>query len=66
MKARYSPVIVRLSLPHLTDKAAVQFIDLLHQLIERIEFHYSTQIHRYHSRQQNIFYARQSPPVPID
>ena len=60
MKRQSSPVVVRLSLPCLTDKAAVQFVDLLHQLIERIEFHYSVQIHRYSKRQQNIFDARQS------
>ncbi len=67
MKRQSLPVIVRLSVPCLTDKAAVQFVDLLHQLIERIEFHYSIQIHRYNERQQNIFYARQSRgPKPTD
>ena len=67
MKRQTFPVNMRLSLPCLTDKAATQLVDLLHQLIDSIEFHYSIQIHRYHQRQQNIFYARQSQkPIPTD
>ena len=61
MKRQTFPLIMRLSLPCLTDKAAAQFVDLLHQLIDNIEFHYRIQIHRYNKRQQNISYARQSP-----
>lgn len=60
MKRQTFPVTMRLSLPRLTDKGAAQFIEILHQLIDSIEFHYSIQIHRYNKRQQNIFYARQS------
>ena len=60
MKRQTFPVIMRLSLPGLTDKAAAQFVDLLHQIIDSIEFHYSIQIHRYNKQQQNISYARQS------
>ena len=45
-------VILPFVLPHLTDKAAAQFIDLLHELIGGIEHHYAEQIHRYHQRQQ--------------
>ncbi len=39
----------------------MQFVDLLCQLTERIEFHYSSQIYRYHKRQQNIFDHNQPP-----
>ena len=60
MKRQTFPVIMRFSLPCLTDKAATQFVDFLHQLVGSIEFHYSIQIHRHNQRQQNIFYARQS------
>ena len=60
MKRQTFSVTMRLSLPCLTDKAAAQFVEVLHQLIHSIEFHYSIQIHRYNKRQQNIFYARQS------
>ena len=45
-------VILPFVLPRLTDKAAAQFIDLLHELIGGIEHHYAAQVHRYHKRQQ--------------
>jgi hypothetical protein len=45
-------VILPFALPHLTDKAAAQFIELLHELIDGIEHHYAAQVHRYHKRQQ--------------
>ena len=45
-------VILPFRLPRLTDKAAAQFIALLHELIGAIEQHYATQVHRYHKRQQ--------------
>ena len=54
-------VILPFSLPRLTDKAAAQFIELLHELIAAIEHHYAEQVHRYRKRQQEIRYHRQSP-----
>ena len=47
-------VILPFVLPRLTDKAAAQFIELLHQLIGGIEHHYAAQVHRYRKRQQEI------------
>jgi hypothetical protein len=47
-------VILPFVLPRLTDKAAAQFIELLHALIGGIEHHYAAQLHRYHKRQQEI------------
>jgi hypothetical protein len=47
-------VILPFLLPRLTDKAAVQFIELLHELIGGIEHHYAAQVHRYHQRQQEV------------
>jgi len=61
MKHQSHPVIVRLSLPCLTDKAAAQFVELLYEIIEGIEHHYAQQVHRYHQRQREIRYDRQSP-----
>jgi hypothetical protein len=46
-------------LPRLTDKAAAQFIELLHALIAGIEHHYAEQVHRSHKRQREIRYFRQ-------
>lgn len=59
-------VILPFLLPRLTDKAAAQFIDLLHQLIGGIEHHYATQVHRYRKRQQEIRCRRKSPPPSSD
>lgn len=47
-------VILPFVLPRLTDKAAAQFIELLHALIGGIEHHYGKQAHRYRKRQQEI------------
>jgi len=58
-------VILPLSLPRLSDKAAAQLIDLLQQLVAGIDYHYRPQIHRHHKRQQQILYKRQPPPQSI-
>ena len=55
---RYT-VIMPLSLPRLSDKAAAQLVDLLHQLVAGVDHHYRSQIHRHHKRQQQFLYARQ-------
>ncbi len=54
-------VVLPLRLPRLTDKTAAQLVELLHELIEGIEHHYAQQVHRYHQRQREIQYDRQSP-----
>ena len=54
-------VILPLRLPRLTDKTAAQLVELLHELIEGIEHHYAQQVRRYHQRQREIRYDRQSP-----
>ena len=48
-------------LPHLSDKAAAQLIDVLHQIVQSIEYHYADQVHRYRKRQQPITYPRHAP-----
>ncbi len=55
------PVVLPLRLPRLSDKTAAQLVELLHELIEGIEDHYAQQVHRYHLRQRQIQYDRQSP-----
>ena len=55
-------VILPFLLPRLSDKAASQFLELLHELITGIEHHYAEQVHRYHQRQREIRQDRQSPP----
>lgn len=53
-------VILPFVLPRLSDKAAAQLVELLHELIACIEHHYAVQIHRYQLRQREIRYDRQS------
>ena len=50
-------------LPPLTDQAAAQFIELLHELFANIEHHYAEQAHQYRKHQQEIRYRRKSPPA---
>jgi hypothetical protein len=50
--------ILPFDLPRLNDKTAAQLIDLLHQLLEGIEYHYAAQIQRYQKRQREIHHAQ--------
>jgi hypothetical protein len=54
-------VILPLLLPRLTDKAAAQFVELLHEIAAGIEHHYAEQVHRYRKRRREIQYDRQAP-----
>ena len=55
-------VILPFLLPRLSDHAAAQLVELLHQLVAGIEHHYAEQVHRYHKRQRNLHLDRQPPP----
>lgn len=44
--------ILPLALPVLTDKAAVQLIELLHELLAAVEHQYAAQVQRYQRRQR--------------
>lgn len=55
-------VIVPFDLPCLTDKAAAQLVELLHQLFAGIEHQYAEQAFRYNKRQLEIRLQRPSPP----
>jgi hypothetical protein len=52
-------VLLPFVLPRLTDHAAAQLVELLHELIAGIEHHYAAQVHRYHQHQREI-----RPPRP--
>lgn len=54
-------VIIPLSFPCLTDKAAAQFIELFRHLFANVERHYAEQAHQYRKHQQEIQYRRKSP-----
>jgi hypothetical protein len=54
-------VILPFVLPRLTDKAAAQFLELLHAILAGIEHHYAEQVHRYHKQHREIRQNRQSP-----
>ena len=59
---RRHTVILPFDLPCLTDKAAAQLTDLLHELFAGIEHHYAQQAFRYNQRQLEIRLQRPSPP----
>jgi len=59
-------LLLPLNLPCLTDKAAAQFVELLHQLVTGIEHHYAAQIDRYHQRERELRLARQPQPSASD
>lgn len=42
-------------LPALSDAAAVEILEFLHELIVRFEAHYYVQIRRFYDQQRNLF-----------
>jgi len=64
---KHETLILPLKLPCLTDKAAAQLVEVLHELLTGIEHHYAPQIERYHRHQRELRRARQPPPsTPAD
>lgn len=59
-------LILPLDLPCLTDKAAAQLVDLLHELLGSIEHHYAAQIDRHHRRERERRLARRTQPSTLD
>ncbi len=61
-------LLLPLNLPCLTDKAAMQLLDVLHELVSTIEFHYATQVRRYHRREREKLRTvqQQKPSRPDD
>ena len=57
--------LMPLDLPPLSDSAAVEVLDFLHELVFRFEAHYFGQIHRHYDQQRDI---QSNPPskLPID
>ena len=52
--------LIPADLPPLSDSAAVEILDFLHELLLRFAAHYFAQIHRFHDQQRDI---RVNPPV---
>ena len=50
-------------LPHLSDSAAVEVLDFLHELIFRFEAHYAGQIRRHYDRQRQDDSISQIPTI---
>jgi hypothetical protein len=61
---RRTLILLPLNLPRLTDQAAAQLVEVLHELAAGIEHIYATPIARYHRRQRQLHQARPSPPPP--
>lgn len=58
-------VILPLALPVLTDRAAVQLIELLHELVAAVEHQYAAQALRYERRQRERRYRAQPQQAPL-
>ncbi len=50
-------------LPHLSDAAAVEVLDFLHELIFRFEAHYAGQIRRHYDQLRQDDGISQIPPI---
>jgi hypothetical protein len=61
-------VLLPLLLPRLSDQAAAQLIELLHELLAAIEHQYAAQIQRYRKHQREIQRNHSSPKTdsPFD
>jgi hypothetical protein len=55
-------VILPLTLPVLTDNAAVQLLELLHELVAVVEHHYAAQTLRHRRRQRERRYRVEPQP----
>lgn len=62
MRPQRQFAILPFDLPRLSDKAATQLLELLHQIVEGIDYHYAEQTQRYRQRQRDIGYTRRAPP----
>ena len=47
-------------LPPLSDSAAVEILDFLHEMVFRFEAHYGSQVHRFYDQQRD---SRPPPPI---
>lgn len=61
MSCKRQFAILPFDLPRLSDKAAAQLLDVLHQILEGIDYHYAEQAQRYRKRQCELAYTRRAP-----
>jgi hypothetical protein len=54
--------ILPFDLPRLSDQGAAQLLDVLHQIVEGIDYHYTEQAQRYRKRRQQFGDRRRAPP----
>jgi hypothetical protein len=59
-------VLMPMLLPRISDRAAVQLIDILEQLLECVRHHYAPQIERRQRRQRNTGLPFDPTPPPDD
>ena len=51
-------------LPPLSDSAAVEILDFLHELMFRFEAHYASQVHRFYDQQRDLRAPPSIAPTP--
>jgi hypothetical protein len=52
--------ILPFDLPRLSDQAAAQLLDVLHHIVEGIDYHYAEQAQRYRRRRRQIAYRQRA------
>ena len=63
---RYDSSPSTLVLPPLSDKATVEILDFLHELLDLFESHYGDQIHRYYDDRSQHNIVQSEPNLPTD
>ncbi len=58
-------VLMPMMLPRISDRAAVQLLDILELLLTCVRHHYAPQIQRWHSRQRQADLRMQTPSTPL-
>ena len=57
---------LRIAPPPLSDQAAVDLLEILHDLVAGFESHYFAQIHRFYDQRSAHNLYRPEPPPPTD
>lgn len=58
-------ILMPMMLPKLSDRAAVQLLEILEQLLASARHHYEPQIHRWHRRQRQSDRPAHPPSAPL-
>jgi len=58
-------ILMPMMLPRISDRAAVQLLEILEQFLASVRHHYEPQLHRWHRRQRQADLRMQTPSTPL-